>query len=118
MKSKSKIIALCLAVSMMMTFFVACSPTMEDVVGTYTGEYVFNGDTYSVVITLSEDGRYVKEKTRNKGDSTIEKGAFEIEEDKVLLHQDKMNTASGDTYTTYNYQKNILENNGHEFVKQ
>jgi hypothetical protein len=102
----------------MLTFLVACSPSVEDVVGTYTGEYVFNGDTYKVVITLSDDGRYVKEKTRNNGNSTTEKGAFEINEDKVLLHKEKLNTASEDTYTVYNYRNNVLENNGHEFVKQ
>ena len=118
MKKARTVISLCLVLSMMLTFLVACSPSVEDVVGTYTGEYVFNGDTYKVVITLSDDGRYVKEKTRNNGNSTTEKGAFEINEDKVLLHKEKLNTASEDTYTVYNYRNNVLENNGHEFVKQ
>lgn len=113
----NKIIALCLILSMMLTFFVACSPSIEDVVGTYTGEYDFNDNTYTVVITLLDDGKYVKTKAKNNDNLSTETGDYEIDGRKINLYDSKSLTYHG-TCTVYEYKNNSLENNGHEFVKQ
>ena len=117
MKRTSKIIALCLVLSMMLAFFVSCSPSVEDVVGTYTGEYTFKGNTYTVVITLSDDGKYVKSKTKNnQGAPSMETGEYEIDGRKVNLYDSSSSTYHG-VCMTYEYKNNVLENNDHEFVK-
>lgn len=117
MKKVNRSISICLIISMMLAIFVACTPSKEDVIGTYVGIYEYNGDNYTVEIVLSEDGKYTKSKAKNNGIPFTEKGEFEIDGKKVLLYKfnDK---GTKDTYTEYIYKKNTLKNNKHKFVKQ
>ncbi len=116
MKRVVKMTSLCLIISVMITLFTACSPSMKDVIGTYSGTYTHNENDYTIVITLTEDGKYVKTKAKNDGNPTTETGNFEIDGKSVLLYDSDSITPQG-SYTRYQYKNNILENNNHEFVK-
>ncbi|MBR5239585.1 MAG: hypothetical protein IKW04_03280 [Clostridia bacterium] len=105
-----------LAVVLLICTLTACSPSMKEVAGTYTGSYRFNGDYISVCIILSEDGTYVKATSRGSGGTSTETGDFEIKGKQVILYDSDSPTYHGMS-STYNYQKGVLENNGHQFTK-
>ena len=83
------LLALCLSL-------VACSVSKEDVVGTWTGSWTYNGNSYVEAIVLSENGTY------------------EISGRRVELHP---NGEKGHT-TPYEYKGGKLVNNDHEFTKK
>ena len=96
-----------------MTILVSCGPSMSEVAGTYSGNYTYNGNTFSVAITLKEEGVYTKVTLKNGYNSSMEAGSFEIDGDEVILHA----SGSSGSSTRYTYSNGTLENNGHTFSK-
>ena len=88
MKHFIKIMAVCLAAALMMTFFAACAPSAEELAGTYTGSYVYNGNDFTCAIVINENGTYGKATMKNGELSSSEAGDWEIKGNKVRLYTD------------------------------
>lgn len=94
----------------------ACGPTKEEVAGTYTGTYKYEGNTFSTAIVLSEDGIYVKATEKNGGEPSITIGDYEIDGNKVILYDPDSVVYHG-VRTDYKYSNGTLKNGGHKFSK-
>lgn len=112
MKNTIKIVSAFLVVITLLAVLASCAPSMEDVVGTYSGHYTVNGKTLYVVIMLFEDGTYAEAYASYGGKNSTENGDFVIKGNKIELHH------SDGTITPYKYSKGTLENNGHKFTKE
>lgn len=87
--------------------------TQEDVVGTWSGSYEFEGNHFFCTFDLHEDGTYQKGTTKNGFTSSAESGTYEVDGNEVILHKDG-NTGLA---TRYKYRSDKLVNNGHKFTK-
>ena len=92
----------------------ACGIKEENAVGTWSGTYVYNGNTFAVAFVLSADGDYAKATYKNGSFSSTEDGTWEVKGGKVVLHEDGNMGIS----TVYKYKGGALVNNDHEFTKQ
>ena len=118
MKRIVKVTALLMVSLFMLLTLTACFGVSKDeVVGTYSGSYVHNGNEYSVGIVLGEDGTYAEVVIKNGELSSSETGDFEIKGNKVLLYDSESSTYHG-ICTKYKFKKDTLINNGHEFTKE
>lgn len=115
MKKAIKIISVCLVLILLVTTLLACSPSVEEVTGTYSGSYTYNGNKFYVVIMLYNDGTYARATAKNGNLSTSEAGDYEIKGSKIRLYDS--NTAHG-SWIDYNYSSGVLETNGHKFTKE
>ena len=118
MKNKKtlRMLALCMAMLLMALTLTACGPSEEEVVGLYGGSYEYNGNTYSVGIVITAEGRYAKSTLKNGESNGSEVGDWEVKGSKVILYTDDSHTYHG-TSTTYKWKDGQLENNGHYFTK-
>ena len=114
MKSVLRVTSACLVIILLASFFVACSPSVSDVAGTYTGSYTYKGNDFYVVIVLDEDGTYGKVTSKNNIPSSSDSGEYEIKGNKILLYT----SDDKSSYTEYKYSDGKLENNGHTFTKK
>lgn len=104
--------ALVLMVAMLVSL-CACGISKDEAVGTWSGTYVYEGNTFTAAFVLSEDGEYAKITYKNGSLSSSEEGTWEIDGGKVVLHEDGNMGIS----TVYKYSGGNLVNNGHEFSK-
>ncbi len=98
--------------SLLLLALVSCGPSMEEVAGTYSGSYTYEGNKYYVVIILDDDGTYAKATTKNGILSSSDSGDYEIKGSTVRLYID-----GKDHYLDYSYKDGILENGGYQFTK-
>ena len=80
----------------------ACGIKEADAVGTWSGTYVYNGNTFAVAFVLSADGDYAK--------ATYKNGSFSSTEDGTCLPQfegfityDELEPVGSDAISTYDY---------------
>lgn len=116
MKNVVKRISLCLVLVMMMGILASCGLSKEDAVGTWTGTYTYNGNTFTVAIILNEDGTYAKATMKNGSLSSTETGDYEIKGNKVILYDDSAVVHHG-VSTEYKYKNDQLVNNDHYYSK-
>ncbi len=109
-----RVMALVLVAVICCAFLCACGISEEEAVGTWTGSYTYNGNDFSVAFVLSADGTYSEATIKNGSLNGTEKGTWEVDGGKVVLHP------NGDTghSVTYKYKDGALVNNGHEFTKK
>lgn len=109
-----RILALTLVSAMCCLLLCSCGGISEDdAVGTWSGSYVYNGNTFSVKFNLSADGKYAKVTTKNGSLDSAEDGTWEIKSGDVVLHKNGSNAFT----STYEYESGALVNNGHKFTK-
>ena len=112
MKKFKAIAALALVVVMMMSM-TACVATKSNVVGTWVGEYTYNGNSFACAFALDSDGTYAKVTYKNGSLNSAEVGTYEVNLFSVDLHPD----GNSGVTTSYKYRFGKLVNNGHEFTK-
>ena len=91
----------------------SCGIKEDEAVGTWSGTYEYNGNSFSVAFVLGADGEYAQVTYKNGSLSSTEDGTWEIDGGKVVLHEDG-NTG---TSTVYKYRDGALVNNDHKFYK-
>ena len=113
MKKTKAAIAMIMVVSICLVL-VACGISQEEVVGTWSGSWEYNGKLISCAIVFNENGSYAKATLSNGSDTKAEVGTYEIKGGEVRLHP---NGDAGST-TAYKYKGGALVNNGHELFKK
>lgn len=108
-KAISLILALVLCLSL-----CACSPSKEDLVGTWSGSWTYKDNQFEETIVLKDDGTYKSAMYKNGKHHESESGTYEINGRTVELHP---NGDEGCT-TPYKYKGGKLVNNDHEFFKE
>ena len=117
MKKMKKILSLCLVAVMLCTMLTACGgPSKEDVIGTWSGSYIYNGNEFSQAFVLNPDGTYAKATTKNGELSSTETGDYEIDGSDVVLYDSSSLTYHGDAIR-YEYKDGVLINADHKFMK-
>lgn len=91
----------------------ACGVVEKTFVGTWSGSYEYNGNTFAKAFVLDEDGNYTEVTMKNGSLYDTESGTYEVKGIKLLLHEDG-NTG---TSTPYSIRLGKLVNNGHVFTK-
>ena len=115
MKTLFKSIAICLVAVFILGVFSACAPSPQEVAGTYTGTYEYNGNIISVTMTLGVS-EYSKITLKNGSISAQESGDYEIKGNKIILY-DASSIVYHGMSTPYKYKDGVMENNGHKFYK-
>lgn len=108
-KAVSLILALVMCLSL-----IACSASKEDLVGTWSGSWTYNGNQFERTFVLKNDGTYTSVMYKNGQYYETESGTYEISGRTVDLHP---NGDEGQS-TPYKYKGGKLVNNDHEFVKE
>ena len=113
-KGGKKVVAIIAAVLVFIIAFISVSCLeQDDVEGTYSGSYTYNGNSYSVGLVLGEDGKFAKATYKNGRYYKMETGYYEVKGGRVECHP----TSSIGT-TPYQYVFGKLENNGHYLTKK
>ena len=113
MKTTVKAVSICIIVILLVSSLASCGPSMEDVAGTYSGSYTYNGNSFYAVIVLTEDGTYGKVVSKNGIPNSTDSGDFEIKGSKIRLYT----SDDHKSYTEYTYSDGQIENGGHVFSK-
>lgn len=101
------VLALCLSL-------VACGISEEELAGTWTGSWTYNGNSFDRTLIFDDDGNYESIMYKNGELYKTESGTYEISGNNVDLHP---GGDEGQT-TPYKVKGGKLVNNGHEMVKQ
>ncbi len=115
MRTTVRNISLCLVIVLLIGILAACGISKDELVGSWTGTYTYNGNRFDVAIVFKSSGSYSKATMKNGTLSSTETGDWEIKGGKVILYSDAA-TYHG-VSTTYNYKGGKLENNNHYFSK-
>ena len=113
MKKTKAAISLIMVVSICLVL-VACGISQDEVVGTWSGTWEYNGKLIACAIVLNANGSYAKAIVKDGSDTSAEVGTYEIKGSEVRLHP---NGNTGDTIA-YKYKGGALVNNGHELYKK
>ena len=113
MKIAKKLISIVL-VCLLCLSLCACGISEDKAVGTWTGSYVYNGNSFSVAFILNADGNYSYASYKNGSFNKAESGTWEIKGGKVILHENGNVGIS----TKYKYKGGALVNNDHQFYKK
>ena len=118
MKKMTRLVSVFLVVVVLALALASCAPSVEDVVGTYSGSYVYNGNSYYVIITLNEDGNYLYVSSKNGQIDETKYDEYEIKGNKIRLYDSELSKYEyHGAYIEYKYSKGTLTNNGHKFTK-
>ncbi|MBQ1223003.1 MAG: hypothetical protein IIX84_01825 [Oscillospiraceae bacterium] len=90
-----------------------CGIVEKSFVGTWSGEYEYNGNHFSRAFVLDDDGNYTEVTLKNGSLHDTETGTYEVKGTKLLLHEN----GDTDVSTPYKIRLGKLVNNGHEFTK-
>lgn len=111
MKKMRMAVAVLLALTLCLAL-TACGVSKDDVVGTWTGTWTYNGNSFAKAFVLSENGTYASTTLKNGAYHETQTGTYAISGNKVELHPE--NEAGT---TVYKYKNGTLINNDHVFVK-
>ena len=108
-----KVVSVLMLVVMALSM-IGCSVSKEEVIGTWSGSWVYNGNSYSSAFVLAEDNTYASATYKNGSFYETEVGTYEIDGGSVDLHPD------GNTGITrsYDFKGGKLYNGDHEFTKE
>ena len=86
MKTSVKIVASVLVLSLFALFIASCGISDKDIIGTWTGEYEYNGNTFNVAIVFESSGKYARVTYKNGAISSTESGEYEIHGSEVIMY--------------------------------
>ena len=113
---KKTVSAILLMVTLLLCL-ASCGLSKKDVVGTWRGEWVYNGNEIVSLLELKEDGTYVDKTYRISGLSyklsSTESGTYSIKGKEIIC---KSNDFDGHS-TSYNYIDGQLENGNHYYTR-
>ena len=104
-----KIISIVLLICTLTICLASCSTSKDKFVGTWRGEWEYNGDLFVSVIDIYEDETYKEVMYKNYSYHSTETGKYEIEGNEIHLYE------TDKRWTTYKYTNGQLENGGHYF---
>lgn len=116
MTKLKKLTSLLIVMSMLAILCSGCGLSEDDAVGTWSGTYEYNGNSFAVVFALMSDGTYEKITMKNGETSSMEDGDWEVKGNKVTLYDSSAVTYHGQS-TVYTYKSDALVNNDHYFYK-
>ncbi|MBO5859980.1 MAG: hypothetical protein J6R20_09440, partial [Clostridia bacterium] len=85
----------------------------KEAIGTWSGSYEYDGNSFSATFVLEEDGDYAYLSYKNGSYNKTEGGTWECKGGKVILHEEGNRNISSE----YTYKDNALVNNDHYFYK-
>lgn len=88
MKNTIKKLSLLLALVIVFCALASCAVSKDDLIGTWKGEWTYNGDKYSGTITLKYTGYYTQTVYKNGIIHSYETGDYEIDGKTVRLYND------------------------------
>lgn len=88
MKKTIKVIALCMAISIILISLVSCGVKKDDLVGTWVGEWEYGGSTHSAILTIKYTGYFTYVSYKNGIIASYITGDFEIKGNTVRLYDD------------------------------
>lgn len=103
-----KIISIVLLVCTLVLCLASCS-SKEKFIGTWRGEWEYNGNLYVSIIDIYEDETYKEVTYKNYAYYSTETGKYEIEGNEIRLYETEKR------WTAYKYIDGQLENGGHYF---
>lgn len=108
-----KIISILLLICTLTLCLASCGVSKKDLVGTWRGEWEYNGNTFVSVIEIYDNETYTDKtyKNYNLVSPTIESGKYEIKGNTIILYK------TDTKYTVYNYKDGQLENGGHYYAR-
>lgn len=116
MKKVLKAISLCTVLVMLLSLLAGCSVSKDDLVGTWTGSWEYNGKKITSAIVFKADGTYGMSTLSGWDVSSSEAGEYEIKGNKVILYDSSSAVYHGN-YMELTYRNGKLENNGHYYSK-
>lgn len=111
MKRSLKTILVLLLALLMALSLTACV-SGKKLVGTWSGAWIYEGNTIACGFVLSENKSYAETTLKNGEVSSMNTGRWEVKGNKLILHHSE----SG--ITEYTYKGGKLYNNNHEFTKK
>ncbi len=111
-KKKAPILIILGVVVFLITFIAVSCLEKNDVVGVWTGSYTYNGNSYTVSISLKENGDYAKLMYKNGYYYSFETGDYEVSGNSIRLYDSSALTYHG-VSTKYSYFFGRIQNNGH-----
>lgn len=106
-----KISCLFLALIMLL-FFVACGATKDNVVGTWTSSWIYNGEKVVKIVSIDSDGTF-KEIVYRDGRYSAEHGTWTISRGTL-----ETKATGSFSATPYKYSDSKLKNGDHIYVKK
>ncbi len=84
----------------------------EDVVGTWTSSWVYNGNSIAKVLMIKQNGTYTEAIAKNSGDTKTENGTWEISGSVLICHP------NGEiSQTKYEIGDGVLTNGGNTYKR-
>ncbi len=108
MRQSLRIVSLCLLATMLLGILCGCNVSEDNVIGTWTGSYTFNGNSYTVCTIIDASGAYSKVTVKNGLSYTSETGDWEIKGSKIYLYDDSSAVHHGEA-TVYTYSNGQLD---------
>ena len=96
MKKTVKIISFIMAVLFILLTISSCAASKEDIIGTWKGEWVYNGDRYSGVIVIKWNGYFTHTVYKNGIINSYVTGDYEIDGRTIKLYDDSSIVHHGD----------------------
>lgn len=97
------------------SFIMVGCVSKSKLVGTWVGEYTYEGNKFNVAIVLNSDGTFGKATVKNGMVSSSSAGTWEIKGGKLVLHNDEDKTM---TEYKISLDGKKITNNGHDFKKK
>lgn len=113
MKKIKILVAVALLCSICLSLCACSSLKKEDITGTWSATYYYQGNEYACTFTLSDDGGYHYTLFKDGLLSTIEDGTYAIKGEKVMLYRN----GSKEISRTFKSEGEYLVNNGNNFAK-
>ena len=92
-------------------FSLAACATKKAVIGTWEGNWSYDGADIHIILSISEDNTYSKASYRNGLFRGGETGTWELDGNELELYHDSVTTP-------YDFNGSTLVNNGHKLKKQ
>ena len=96
MKKTIQALSFIIALSFILITFSSCSVSQEDIIGTWKGEWVYNGDRYSGTIVIEWSGYFTQIVYKNGIINSYVTGDYEIDGRTIRLFDDSCIVHHGD----------------------
>ena len=88
MKKTTKLLSLIMAISIVLIALTACSVSKDDLIGTWKGEWTYNGAKYSGTIVFKYTGYFTLITYKNGVINSYVTGDYEIDGKTIRLYDD------------------------------
>ena len=111
---KSKFLILTVLIVIFSITLCSCGNDGDNLIGTWAGTWVWEGDQISASFVLSENGQYARTVLKNGEFSSSQTGTWEFRDGELRMH----NNGDINSTSVYEYRDGKLYNGDNEHVKQ